>query len=307
MDIFDGFIEATIRTSTPLLLASLGALFTAQSGVINMAMEGIMISGCFFGMLGSHLTGNPVMGALMGMLGGLIAAMILGLTSITFKVNQVVAGTGINALFLGLTSFLLNTIFGPTKPSRVTGFSVIEVPVLSEIPILGAFFRQNVLTWIAFALVFVATYVIKKTSFGLSLRAVGQQPHAADSLGISVNKMRYISVIIAGLLGGLGGVSLSLGQLNVFMENMTSGRGYIAWSTVTVGRHSPLGILGASSLFGGAEALQVRLQAAGVEIPHQLVSMLPYVLTIVVLVSVVRRSTSPRSMGKPFIKGERNA
>lgn len=307
MDIINGFLEATIRTGTPILLASLGALFTARAGIINFAMEGIMISGCFGGMMGSYLSGSPFIGALVGMLAGLLASMILGLFSVTFKVNQVVAGTGINALLLGLTSYLFNAIFGGAKPSNVTGFPIYEIPFLSKIPILGVLFKQNVLTWLAFILVPLIAFLINKTSFGLCLRAVGEQPHAADSLGISVNKMRYTATAISGLLGGLGGVALSIGQLSLFMEKMTVGKGYIAWSSVTVGKYNAYGILSASALFGGAEALQVRLQTLGIRIPHQLVSMLPYLLTIIVLIGVIGRTSSPKALGKPFIKGERGA
>lgn len=304
MEVLTGFLEAALRMSCPIMLASLGAVFTARSGIINFAMEGIMIMGAFFGVFGSFISGSPWIGALMGMGAGLCAAMLLGYLSITVKVDQVVAGTGINILFLGLTSYLFNVLY-ETKPTSVTSFSNVAVPGLSAIPILGTFFNQNVLNYFAFLLVPVLWYIFNKTSFGLSLRAVGEQPHAADSLGINVNKMRYTAIILSGLLGGLGGVALSLGQLSVFMESMTSGRGYLAWSAVTVGRWNPLGIMGASLLFGGADAIQLRLLAMGVEIPHQLFRMLPYLLTMLVLAGVVGRTVGPKAMGKPFVKGER--
>lgn len=299
-----GFIQATIRMSTPILLASLGGLFTARVGIINFALEGIMIAGAFMGVYGSYLTGNPWFGALLGMLGGLAAALILGFTSITAKVDQVVAGTGINILFLGLTSYLLNVVFGiGAKPSKVAAFQELPIPVLHKIPIVGEiFFNQIPLVYIAVLLIPLCYFIIYKTSFGLSMRAVGEHPRAADSLGINVIRTRYIAIIISGLLGGLGGAFLSIAQLSVFMEKMTAGRGYVAWSTVTVGKWNPLGILGASLLFGAADALQLRLQAFGIKVPYQFFLMLPYVLTMLVLAGVVGRTVAPGSMGKPYSK-----
>lgn len=305
MDILTGFLEAMVRMSCPIMLASLGALFTARSGIINFAMEGIMIMGAFFGVYGSYISGNPWLGALLGMLGGLAASMVLGIMSISVKVDQVVAGTGINVLFLGLTSYLFTVMYPGGQPSSVTPFPAVSIPVLSSIPVIGVIFRQNLLTYFAFILVPVIWYLLNRTSFGLCLRSVGEQPHAADSLGINVDRMRYIAIIVSGLLGGLGGAALSLGQVSVFMENMTSGRGYVAWSAVTVGKWNPFGIMGASLLFGGAEAVQLRLQAMGIELPHQFFQMLPYALTMIVLAGVVGRTVGPKAMGKAFLKGER--
>lgn len=304
MDEFNivGFIQAAIRMAIPILLASLGGLFSSRVGIINFALEGIMISGAFFGVLGSYISGSPWVGALFGMLGGAVAALVLGFMSITVKVDQVVAGTGINILFLGLTSYLLNIVFGiGAKPSKVASFQDIPIPGLSQIPLIGQIvFNQNALVYLAMLLVPFCYYVIYKTSFGLRLRAVGEHPRAADSLGISVVKTRYMAVVISGLLGGLGGAFLSIAQLSVFMENMTAGRGYVAWASVTVGNWNPFGILGASLLFGVADALQLRLQAFGIGIPHHFFMMLPYVLTILVLTGVVGRTVAPSSMGKPY-------
>lgn len=305
MDILSGFLEAMVRMACPIMLASLGALFTARSGIINFAMEGIMIMGAFFGVYGSYMTGSPWIGAVFGMLAGLAASMVLGVMSISVKVDQVVAGTGINVLFLGLTSYLFTVMYPNGQPSSVNTFPALPIPVLSGIPVVGILFRQSLLTYLAFLLVPVIWYLLNRTTFGLCLRAVGEQPHAADSLGIHVDKMRYVAIVLAGLLGGLGGAALSLGQVSVFIENMTSGRGYVAWSAVTVGKWNPFGIMGASLLFGGAEAVQLRLQAMGISLPHQFFQMLPYVLTMVVLAGVVGRTVGPKAMGKPFIKGER--
>ncbi len=307
MDILIGFLEAAIRVSTPILLAALGAMFTARAGIINFAMEGIMIMGAFFGVFGSNLSGSPWVGAVFGMAAGLCVALVLGFASITAKVDQVVAGTGINILFLGLTSYLLNMIYGTgSRPSQVEAFQPWAVPGLSKIPVIGPLlFNQIPLVYVAFLLVPVCWYIVNKTPYGLALQAVGEHPRAADSLGINVNKMRYGAICISGILGGLGGAFLSIGQLSVFMEKMTSGRGYMAWSAVTVGKWNPVGIMGASLLFGAAEAIQLRLQAIGVEIPHQFFLMLPYVLTMLVLCGLVGKTVSPKAMGKPYTKGER--
>lgn len=302
-----GFMEATIRVSTPILLAALGGLFASKAGIINFAMEGIMTAGAFFGFYGSYITGSPWLGALFGIAGGILVALILGFASITAKVNQVVAGTGINILAAGLTSYLLSTVFGAgARPSQVNAFQPLAIPGLSKIPVIGPLlFNQIPVVYIAFLLVPVVWYILNKTGYGLSLQAVGEHPRAADSLGIDVVKMRWGAIVISGLLGGLGGAFLSIGQLSVFMENMTSGRGYMAWSAVTVGRWNPVGILGASVLFGAAEALQLRLQTIGIEIPRQFFLMLPYVLTMLVLMGFVGKGAGPKAMGKPYTKGER--
>lgn len=307
MEIVIGFLEASIRVTTPILLAALGAMFTARAGIINFAMEGIMIMGAFFGVYGSNLTGDPWVGALFGMLAGMCVALVLGFAAITAKVDQVVAGTGLNILFLGLTSYLLNMIYGTgSRPSQVVSFQPLAIPFLSDIPVLGPLlFNQIPLVYVAFLLVPVCWYVVNKTPYGLGLQAVGEHPRAADSLGINVTKTRYGAVLISGLLGGLGGAFLSIGQLSVFMEKMTAGRGYMAWSAVTVGAWNPAGIMGASLLFGMAEAIQLRLQAVGIQIPHQFFLMLPYVLTMLALCGFVGRRTGPKAMGKPYTKGER--
>ncbi|HHU31209.1 MAG: ABC transporter permease [Zhaonellaceae bacterium] len=299
-----GLIQAAIRMSTPILLASLGGMFTARVGIINFALEGIMIVGAFFGVYGSYVTGNPWLGALMGAIGGIVVALILGFMSITAKVDQVVAGTGINILFLGLTSYLLNIIFGiGAKPSKVNSFVEVPLPLLSDIPILGdVLFNQIPLVYLAIILVPICWYIVYKTSFGLNMRAVGENPRAADSVGLNVIAIRYIAIVISGFLGGLGGAFLSIGHLSVFMEKMTAGKGYVAWSSVTVGKWNPIGILGAALLFGTAEAFQLRLQAVGIEIPHQFFLMLPYVLTMLVLTGFVGKTVSPGALGKPYSK-----
>lgn len=301
----NGMFYSTISIACPIMLCGLGCLFCARAGIINFAMEGIMTMGAFFGVFGSYLTGNPWVGLLMGMVAGVLSALILGVMAISVKVNQVVVGAGLNSLCLGLSSYLLTICYPDGVPTQVTGFKYVNMGALSDIPVIGALFSQQVLTYIAFLLVPIIWFILRKTSFGMALWACGEQPHAADSLGINVTKKRYTAIVLSGILGGMGGAALSLGQLSVFTIGMVSGRGYMAWSAVTIGKYSSVGVMLASMLFGASSALQTRMQSLGVPIPSQFFSMLPYVLTMIVLASVVGRTVGPKAMGKPFNKGER--
>ena len=305
MSFISGIAESMIRTGYPIMLCGLGCLFCARCGIINFAMEGIMCMGAFFGVYGSYLTGSPWFGLLLGTVAGVLTALVLGVMAITAKVNQVVVGAGLNSLCLGLSSYLLTVCYPGGVPSQVTGFDSINLGWLSKLPYVGFLFRQRLLVYIAFLLVPAIWFVLSKTSFGMALRACGEQPHAADSLGINVVKKRYIAVILSGVLGGMGGAALSLGEMSMFTVGMVAGRGYMAWSAVTVGKYGPAGVMLASLLFGAASALQVRMKAIGVNIPSQFFSMFPYVLTMIVLASVVGRTVGPKAMGKPFIKEER--
>jgi simple sugar transport system permease protein len=264
----------------------------------------MMLTGAFFSVYGSFLTGNPWIGALMGVAGGVCVSLFLGFAAITAKVNQVVAGEGINIMCFGLTSYLLSILFGlGAKPSAVASFDLFSIPLLSKIPFLGdILFNQIVLVYVTLLMVPVLWYVVYKTHYGLKLRAVGENPAAADSVGINVTRFRYIATMLAGAFGGLGGAMLAIGSLSVFMEGMVAGRGYVAWAAVTVGKWNPIGILGVSFLFGGVDALQLRFQAFGIKIPYQFLVMLPYLMTMLVLAGVVGRTTSPASMGKPYSK-----
>lgn len=300
-----GLLEAAIRTGYPIMLCGLGCLFCAKSGIINFAMEGIMCMGAFFGVFGSYLTGNPWVGLLMGMGAGVLSALILGVMAITVKVNQVVVGAGLNSLCLGLSSYLLTVCYPDGVPSKVNGFKYIRIQQLAKLPVIGILFRQQALCYITFLLVPIIWFVLKKTSFGLALCACGENPRAADSLGINVDGKRYTAIILSGILGGMGGAALSLGQLSVFTVGMVAGRGYMAWSAVTIGKYGPVGVMLATLLFGLASSLQVRMKAIGVAIPSQFFSMFPYVLTMVVLAGIVGRTVGPKAIGKPFIKGER--
>lgn len=297
-----GVLSATVRMAIPLILASLGGVFTARVGIINLALEGMMLIGAFTGFLGAVVTDSALIGALCGMLGGALAALVLGFLSITARANQTVAGVGINITALGLTSYLLSTIFGFGKrPYGVASFSNVPIPLLSDIPVLGpVLFTHSLLVYFTFLLVFIVWYVLYRTPAGLTIRAVGENPRAVDTLGGNVIRTRYICVLVSGMLAGLGGAYLTIGQMGQFMENVTAGKGYIAVAALIFGKWTPLGAVAASLLFGFAEGLQLRLQIGESAVPFQFLSMLPYLLTMAALILFVGKAKAPSAMGKPY-------
>lgn len=297
-----GVLTATIRMAVPIALASLGGVFTARVGIINLALEGMMLLGAFTGFLGSVYSGSALVGALCGMLGGALAALVLGFLSITAKANQTVAGVGINITALGITSYLLSTLFGyGNRPYGIATFSNVAIPLLSDIPILGpVLFNHSLLVYCTYLLVPTVWYLLYRTPAGLTIRAIGENPRAVDTLGGNVTRTRYLCVLTSGLLAGLGGAYLTIGQMGQFMENVTAGKGYIAVAALIFGKWTPLGAVVASLLFGFAEGLQLRLQIGESPIPFQFLSMLPYVLTILALILFVGRAKAPEAMGKPY-------
>jgi len=303
---------ATIRAATPLILAALDGIFSERSGIVNIALEGIMLAGAFFAMLVSYYAAqfglSPLASALSGMVGaivfGFLISMIHAVVSIRFRADQVVSGVAINILALGLTGFLLQLIFNTSGNSpSVPSLSAMPIPILSDIPILGdIFFNQSIIVYIALIAVPISSFVLFRTPLGLRLRSVGEHPKAADTVGINVFKLRYLGVGLSGVLAGLAGAYLSIGQLNIFTENMTNGRGYIALAAVIFGKWNPWGALGACLLFGFADAIQISLQNAGVNIPSDFLLMLPYVLTLIALAGFIGRSRPPAAAGTPYEK-----
>lgn len=303
---------STIRAATPLVLAALGGIFSERSGVVNIALEGIMLIGAFFAMMisfyGSQLGLPPLVSALSGMVGaiifGFLISMIHAVVSIRFRADQVVSGVAINILALGLTGFLLQLIFKTSGNSpSVPNLSAAPIPGLASIPILGPiFFNQPPIVYIALLAVPITSFVLFKTPLGLRLRSVGEHPKAADTVGVNVFSLRYLGVGLSGVLAGLGGAYLSIGQLNIFTEGMTNGRGFIALAAVIFGKWNPWGALGACLLFGFADAIQISLQNAGVNIPSDFLLMLPYILTLVALAGFIGRSIPPAASGVPYEK-----
>ncbi len=304
---FISLLAGTIRISIPILFAALGEIYTQRSGILNLGIEGIMIIGALSGFVGTFFTGSLLVGLLSAMFFGFLYSLIMGFLSITIKANQVIAGTALSILGASLASFLYRVIFGVRKlPPTIKTFSDLDLGFLSRIPVLGPIlFRHNIMVYLALALVLVTWFVLEKTTFGLKVKAVGEYPRAADSKGVHVNLIRYICVSIGGVYAGLGGAFLSIGFMNTYMDHMIAGRGFIAVAVVIFSRWNPYRALTAALIFGGANALQMRLQSIGVEIPNQLLLSLPYILTILVLVGVSKKAEFPAAFTIPYSREEK--
>lgn len=291
---------ATLAMATPIALPALGGTFSERSGVVNIAMEGIMLIGAFFAVLFSYLTNNPWLGLLGAVfMGGLISVLFAWVT-VHIGADQVIVGMGINIFAAGATAFMLNTIFGyGGTPRETPALPNLNIPGLIDIPYVGQILgHQNFMVYLMLVLIIVAHYFLFHTNLGLRLRAVGENPQAADTAGINVWRIRYLGVILGGMLSSLGGVYLSLGLLNSFEVNMSSGRGYIALAAMIFGKWTPFGSLGAALLFGFAMALSMVLQGSGIS--TNIIQMLPYALTILALAGLVGRSTAPAADGIPY-------
>ena len=309
VDIIDivnvGLFAAALRMATPLVYASLGGLFSERAGVVNIGLEGMMLIGAFSGVLTTFYISNPWIGVLAGVLAGGLIGLVHAIVTVKFAGNQVVSGTGINLFALGFTAYMSQTIWGSRGASQsVQGLGTITIPLLRDVPVIGnaldTLFSQTPLVYIMFLVVVISYIVLFKTPWGLRIRAVGEHPAAADTAGINVYRTKYLCLILSGMLAGLGGVFLSLGQLNLFVLGMTGGRGFIALAAMILGGWKPFGALGASLFFGLAYALQMRLQSVGL-LPSQIVLAIPYILTVVVLAGFVRKRAPPSDY-KPYSK-----
>lgn len=300
-----GLLAATLRVATPLLLAMVGVVYSERSGVINIGVEGIMLFGAFWAVAISYYTTS----AWLGLLGATLIGGLLGLvhawTSVSLKANQIVTGVAINLLAVGVTNYLLIAFWQqPGASPLVSAISVVRVPFLADLPVVGQLFAsQNALTYFSLLVVAIAQIILFHTPLGLRIRAVGEHPLAADTVGINVSAIRYGCVIFSGLMAGLAGAALSLGQLSFFTKQMTQGRGFIALGAMIFGKWTPLGGLGACLLFGFADALQLVLQAKGIPIPSDLLMSIPYVFTLVALAGFVGRAVAPAAIGRPYCKG----
>jgi general nucleoside transport system permease protein len=298
-----GIITSGIRLATPYLFASLGEMFAQRSGVVNLGVEGIMLMGAFMGYYALLQTGNPWLGLGVALVTGALMGLLMAVISVTMQAVQGISGIGLTLFGLGLSSLLMKMLVG--TPTGVSGFKPLAIPGLSDIPIVGPlFFSYSLTTYLAFALVPVTWFVLTRTTFGLKIRAVGQNPEAADSLGVSVARIRYATVILGGAMAGIAGASLSISILNIFQENMTNGMGFIAVALVYFGGWRPVGILAGALLFSMVNALQLWIQVLGLPISPDFAVMLPYVLTIVVLALTARQIRQPAALTKPYERGQ---
>ena len=297
-------LTATIRSATPILYPALGGIFSERCGVLNIALEGMMLLSAFAAVVGSYYSGSAWIGVLCAMVVGLLTALIHAFMCINLRADQAIVGTGINILGAGLPSFLLLKLFGSQGISPIVPrIAEWNIPFIAKLPIIGPMLgAQSPLVYLALILVPVSWFVLFKTPFGLRLRAVGEQPRAAETVGVSVYKYRYAGVLISGVLAGLGGAFLSVAYLAQFIKLMTAGRGFIGLAAMIFGRWNPWGALFACLLFGFADALQAAAQAANVPVAPQLLRSLPYILTIVALAGVMGRAAPPAYVAKPYEK-----
>jgi ABC-type uncharacterized transport system permease subunit len=301
-----GVLASTLRFATPLAFAAMGGIFSERSGVVNIGLEGMMLTGAFFGIWGSVWSGSWVIGLLMAMLFGGLLALIHAFFSIHMRADQIVSGFAVNFLALGLTGYLFSSIYPGGIHENVARVPNVDLDFLGSIPgvgdfVEGVFGHLNLLVWLMFATVVLGYVVLFKTPIGLRIRSVGEHPRAADTVGISVYRVRYAAVVTSGILAALGGAFLSIGFVGSFAENMTSGRGFIALAAVIFGKWRPGWAFAACLLFGFGFALAIPLQReAGIS--ENLISTVPYVLTLLALVGLVGRSVPPAAVGRPYVK-----
>ncbi len=302
-----GVLAATLRFATPLAFAAIGGIFSERSGVVNIGLEGMMLFGAFFAVWGAVWSGTWVVGLLMAMLFGGLLGLIHAFFSIHLQADQIVSGFAVNFLALGLTGFLYSSIYPGGIEQQVSRVPTVNLGFLEDIPLVGSFLdgvfgSLNLLVWIMFGVVILGYVILFKTPIGLRIRSVGEHPRAADTVGISVYGVRYAAVVTSGMLAALGGAFLSIGFVGTFTENMTAGRGYIALAAVIFGKWLPGWAFAATLLFGFGFAFSIPLQReAGIS--ENLISTLPYVLTLVALVGLVGRSIPPAAVGRPYVKG----
>ncbi len=301
--VWSALIAAMLRFATPLTFAALGGILSERSGVINIGLEGMMLMGAFFGIFGADLTGSWLLGAVIGMASGAAMGLVHAVLSISLRADQVVGGTAINFLALGITGYVFIAHYGEQgTPGDVPRVPDVSLPLIKEIPFIGnAIGEASLLTWVALLLVPLLALYLFRTPGGLRLRSVGEKPRAADSVGVPVLRTRYLAVISSGVLAALGGVYLSIALVGSFNQDMTSGRGFIALAAVIFGNWRPGGALAGALLFGFSSAVAQRLPAFS-ESLAVLFQALPYVLTLVVVAGVIGRSRPPAAIGVPYVK-----
>ncbi len=300
-------ILSTVRMATPLLLVALAELYSERAGLVNIGLDGIMAFGALAGFMVSYLTGNPFLGILAGALGGVLINMIYAYCTVTLCAQQIVYGMAINIFAPAVAAFIYRVYFGVSSTlAQASLMKTIAIPVLKDIPFLGKLlFDQTPMVYFAYAMVIVTAVFFNRTKAGLSYKAVGEYPKAAETLGINVVRQKYIACIICGLLAGIGGAYLTTCYVNTYSDGIVAGRGFIALSAVIFGHWTGSGVLLACLLFGFCDALQLKLQILSDNVPYQLFQMLPYVCTLIALTVMGAKKAGPKSSGKPYLREER--
>jgi general nucleoside transport system permease protein len=307
------FLQAAIRSGTPLLFATIGEIYTERSGNINLGIEGLMLIGAVFGFMTSLYTGNPILGVILGSISGGLISMIHAFLTVTLNVNQIVSGLSLVFFGTGVSAVIGTPLIGEIAPS----FDVVRLGFLSDIPLIGeVFFQHNVLVYFSYVFVPLSWFFLYKTRTGLYIRTVGENPQTADAVGLNVAKIRYAAIFVGGMMMGLAGAYLSLAYTPMWIENMVSGRGWVAIALVIFSKWNPMIAIFGAYLFGGMDALGFALQARGIQISTHLLGMLPYLFTIILLAGSMWRmrkksmgqsvSMGPTALGKPFAKEQKS-
>ncbi len=298
-----GVLISMIRLATPFLYAAIGETFAQTSGVINLGVDGIMLLGAYGAFYVALQTGDLGLAMLTAAAIGLLLGLLMSFISVTLKAEQGISGIGLYMFGLGMSSLLFKVTIGTVK--TITGFQPVKIPVLGDLPVVGPIlFQHSLPVYGAFLLIPLSWWVLSKTTLGLKIKSVGQNPAAADSVGINVDRIRYLSVCLGSVLAGIAGASLSTALVNLFQDNLTAGQGFIAVALVYFGGWSPWGVMGGAILFSLVNSLQLWMQVLGVKIPSDVAVMLPYLLTIAALTVTVNRMRQPAALNKPFERGE---
>lgn len=301
------FYSAVVRMATPLLLAAMGGLLAERAGIVTFSMEGMMLMGTVGGIIGSGLSNNVVVGLAGALVAGMAIGLVYAVMAVSVGANQIVSAVALNMGTVGLSSLLFVLAFAGGKGEviqtviRVPALSLWKIPLLGDIPVIGPiFFNQYPLVYLAFLMVPVVWFILYRTTWGLKIRAVGEHPHAADTVGIGVVRVRYMTLLLCGALAGLAGAFLSIGAFNAWQENMTSGRGFIAYTAIVFGKWEPVGVFLGALLFGAADALQLRMQTMAMDIPYQAMVAFPYIVTLVALILFVGKASWPAAYSIAF-------
>jgi simple sugar transport system permease protein len=301
MDVLAAFLEATVRTATPLAIAAVGETVAERAGLINVGLEGAIIAGCLGAVAGATIGGIPG-GLAGGLVAGLVVSIIFGLFVITLGTDQIITGTALTVGAYGATGALYRIGFGPSGAAlSIPTLDALPIPGLARLPLIGeALFAQPLVTSLLFVIVPLAWWFLHRTGAGLALRAVGEYPPAAEAAGIAVTRVRWWGALASGACGGIAGATLAM-QVGTFTEQMSAGRGFIVLAIVALGRWSPVGAALAALVFGSTTALQYRFQASGIDVPYQVFLALPYLVTLLVLAGGVGRARAPAALGKATI------